>query len=235
MISEKVMNANYKSIMIPCKSYVKRYMIQNFGDPINLYSVRNPYTLLFRRCLENPCRRNEARMLGNKLRKQAEQTVTLTTANTPYSEVMEFMISDYDFYHFGWEMTLTDFSILHSTMEHAAKAFMRTCISVDYSISGCLAQSIRRFQNLYEYPDHIWSFDAIKKDLDRNIIPSKIDFEDELYLKIQTLLMNILSKSGTISPSNLKRYEPLSERSKQHRRNCQNLVIPGIGDPFTSI
>ena len=38
-----------KYIVIPCKPYVKQFLIQNFGYPVNFYSVANPYTYLFRK------------------------------------------------------------------------------------------------------------------------------------------------------------------------------------------
>ncbi|MCX6227390.1 MAG: hypothetical protein NTV01_22075 [Bacteroidia bacterium] len=47
------------------------------------------------------------------------------------------------------------------------------------SISGSQATSIRRFQDRYGYPDEVWNFQSIKKDLDRNTIRQEIGFEKD--------------------------------------------------------
>lgn len=218
MISEKIMAQSYKSIMIPCKPYVRRFLIQNFGDPVNLYSFQNQYIYLFRSFLAKPCKRRDKKL----------------TFKSTLTDSVEFMISDTDFYHFGWEISITDMSTLNSTFEQAAKLFMRTCISIDTSISGSQAQSIRRFQDFYEYPDSIWPFDSIKKDLDRNSPANKIDFETEIYVKIQKIIVGILAKSGTITKINHLSDENISKRTKQPRRDRKVMGNPIIIDLFTS-
>ncbi|HBB92971.1 MAG TPA: hypothetical protein DC042_14970 [Bacteroidales bacterium] len=217
MISKKNKLQSFKSIEVPCKPYVKRFLVQNFGDPVNLYSIQNQYIYLFRSFLAKPCKRRDKKLAFKS---------TLTDS-------VEFMISDTDFYHYGWEISVTDMSTLNSTFEQAAKIFMRSCISIDASISGNLAQSIRRFQDLYEYPDSVWPFDSIKKDLDRNIPSDKIDFETEIYSKIQKIVMGILAKSGTITKINPITNEFNSKRTKQPRGDRQNLGDPGSPDLFT--
>ncbi|MCX6225213.1 MAG: hypothetical protein NTV01_10790 [Bacteroidia bacterium] len=218
MISEKIMNANYKSIVIPCKPYVGRFMIQNFGDPVNLYSVNNAYLLMFKRCLEKPWKRRES-----KLSTQPRLTCTV-----------EIMISDCDFYRFGWELSLTDMAYLHTAFEKAVKLFMRTCVAIDISMSGSQAQSIRRFQTQYEYPDEIWPFQSIKKDLDRNLPMDIIKFEKDVYVKFQKIVLAILYKSGTITKNNTLTHEKPYKRQKQHRRSREIVAPPIQVDLFSS-
>jgi hypothetical protein len=194
-------------------------MIQNFGDPVNLYSCHNPYIIVFRRCLEKPWNRRSA---GLATKRQLPDTV-------------EFMISDHDFYTYGWEISATDLTTLHVLFEHQAKLFMRTTIAIDTSISGCQAKSIRRFQDFYQYPDHVWPYETIKKDLDRNIPSFKMDFQHEVYVAIQRIITDVLSKSGTFSKFNTKYHELNPKPVKQPRGNCQNLADPLPPDLFSSL
>jgi hypothetical protein len=68
---------------------------------------------------------------------------------------------------------------LNTFFEQAAKLFMRTSITIDTAISGSQATSIRRFQDRYGYPDEIWNFQSIKKDLDRNTIRQEIGIDTD--------------------------------------------------------
>jgi len=142
---------------------------------------------MFKRCLEKPWKRRESKLL----------------TQPKFTGTVEIMISDCDFYRFGWELSLTDMAYLHNAFEKAVKLFMRTCIAIDISMSGSQAQSIRRFQTQYEYPEEIWPFQSIKKDLDRNLPMDSIKFEKDVYVKFQEIVLAILYKSGTITKNNI--------------------------------
>jgi hypothetical protein len=150
-------------------------------------------------------------------------------------ETMEFMISDYDFYTFGWEITPTDLVLLHSTFEQSAKQFMRTCVSIDTSISGNQSRSIRRFQEAYNFPDEVWDYESIKKDLDRNSPMNKIDFQGDIYTKIQSIVIKILSGTGTLTPLNHFSHENHRKTKKQPRGHSQNMADTIRTDLFSSL
>ena len=114
--------------------------------------------------------------------------VTRVHEFNPPDVPVEFVLSDHDFYNYGWEMHPLHVRALNTTFEQSAKLFMRTCITIDTLMSGSLAASIRRFQDRYNYPEDVWSFQSIKKDIDRNTNRIEIDFDTDIYEKIQKIL-----------------------------------------------
>ena len=221
-----------KYIVIPCKPYVKQFLIQNFGYPVNFYSVANPYTYLFRTYLHLPDDPEGKAQV--KRGKRPKPKVKPSFTNSELDVPVEFVISEHDFYRYGWEMDPIHITALNTIFEQAAKLFMRTSITIDTAISGSQATSIRRFQDRYGYPDEIWNFQSIKKDLDRNTIRQEIGFDTEIYDKIQKILMHNLYKLGTLSKNNQLSNEYTAKRPKQHRRDSPNLVDTFTADLFSS-
>lgn len=222
-----------KYIMIPCKPYVKQFLIQNFGYPVNLYTVANPYTYLFRTYLHLPDDPEGKAQL--KRGKRPKPKVKPSFTNSELDVPVEFVISVHDFYRYGWEMEPIHVTALNTIFEQAAKLFMRTSITIDTAISGSQATSIRRFQDRYGYPDEIWNFQSIKKDLDRNTVRQEIGFDTEIYDKIQKILMHNLYKLGTLSKNNPLSNEYSRKRTKQPRGDSQDLADRGSEDSLQSV
>lgn len=211
-----------KYIVIPCKPYVRQFLIQNFGDPVNFYSQSTPYTYLFRSSLHLPD--DPEGKASARRGKRPKPNINPCFANSYLDVPVEFVISEHDFYRYGWEMLPIHITALNTIFEQAAKLFMRTSITIDTAISGSLATSIRRFQDRYGYPDDIWNYQSIKKDLDRNTIRSELEFDTEIYDKIQKILMHNLYKLGTLSKNNPISNEYSRKRTKQPRGDSQNLA-----------
>jgi hypothetical protein len=223
--------ASGKSIIIPCKPYVKQFLIQNFGYPVNLYSVANPFSYLFRTYLTKPIllENEKAKKLG-----RPRQKIRSCFSDSQLDVPVEFVLSDHDFYSYGWEMHPLHVRALNTTFEQSAKLFMRTCITIDTLMSGSLAASIRRFQDRYNYPEEVWSFQSIKKDIDRNTTRIEIDFDTDIYEKIQKILLHNLYKLGTLSKNNHFSHEYNHPRHIQHRRISQNMADPLTSDRLDS-
>lgn len=207
-----------KSILIPCKPYVKQFLIQNYGYPVNLYTGQNPFIHLFRSFLEKSCHRRD-KALENKNNLTAE---------------VDFLISDGDFYRNGWEISLTHISILNTSFEQAAKLFMRNCICFDISLTGSKAKSIRKFQDRYDYPDEVWPYQSIKKDLDRNVTHFKMDIETDVSDKIQEIVLGNLYKLGTLTKINPYLNENSTKRAKQPGRHSNDLRCAILHDSDTA-
>ncbi|MFA6483723.1 MAG: hypothetical protein WCW62_14170 [Bacteroidales bacterium] len=222
-----------KYIVIPCKPYVKQFLIQNFGYPVNFYSVANPYTYLFRTYLHLPD--DPEGQAQVKRGKRPKPKVKPSFTNSELDVPVEFVISDHDFYRYGWEMDPIHITALNTIFEQAAKLFMRTSITIDTAISGSQATSIRRFQDRYGYPDEIWNFQSIKKDLDRNTIRQEIGFDTEIYDKVQKILMHNLYKLGTLSKNNQLSNEYSRKRTKQPRGDSQDLADRCCEDSLLSL
>jgi hypothetical protein len=137
-------------------------MIQNFGYPVNLYSCANQFIYPFRSYLRMP----ESPDTGKKIKpgKRPMPKVRPSFPNSDSDVPVLFVVSNYDFYHYGWEMHAIHVSALNTAFEQAAKMFMRTFVTIHTVITGSQAASIRKFQTRYEYPDEVWDYQSIKKD-----------------------------------------------------------------------
>ncbi len=231
-----------KSVFIPCKPYVKQYLIQNFGEPVNLYPAANPYLTFFRSCLSDPTPKyaqrtpcNNCTMIADrelplhvpKARNYHKEKVKTHLSNLSRTHLVEFVISETDFYTYGWMLKPIQIAAINACFEQNVKGFMRTSIMVDFAISGSMSDSIRRFQNNYGYSEEIWSYESIKKDLYRHSDYQKISFHSEIYTKIQKIVTVQLSDLGTISKSNKIKNGNVSKSTQQSRGHRKNL-----GDPI---
>lgn len=230
-----------KSVFIPCKPYVKQFLIQNFGEPVNFYPSANPYLTFFRSCLSDPTPRYQQRMpcTNCNMLAQREKPIHIPKAriyqrehekmrevNKSRTDIVEFIVSEADFYDVGWCIKPLQVAALNACFEQNIKGFMRTSIMVDVSVTGNLAESIHRFQNNYNFPEEIWSYEAIKKDLYRHTQKNKISFEKEIYTKIQEIVTVQLSDLGTISKSNQLPNANSRKRKKQPRGHRKIVVNP---------
>jgi hypothetical protein len=178
-------------VNVQCKPYVKRFLEINFGNPADLsydYTLKN----LLRRCLKKPVK---------KLDKK------LGLLSTRYTATIQVKISEDEFYRYGWELTKTDTVTFGQEIEERVKFMMRTMVAVNISLTGSIKMSIFRFQDRYCYGEDIWPYDSIKKEFYRNGCHDQIDFNEEVFNKIEHIILENLSKKGTISPLALKKYE----------------------------
>jgi len=222
-----------KTITIPCKPYVKQFMTQNYGYPVNLYSCANPFIYPFRTYLRKP----ENPDIFKKIR-AGKTPLPKTRYSFPVSShdvPVLFVLSNFDFYHYGWEMHPLHVCAMNTAFEQAAKMFMRTFITIHTSISGSQSSSIRKFQDRYEYPDNIWDYQTIKKDLYRNSVNPEIDFDTEIFEKIQKIIMYNLYSLGTLSKKNQFNHEFNRKKPKQPGGDSANLADSFPPDLFSSL
>ena len=150
------------------KPYVHKYLVNNFGDPVNLYDPEGAElkgSLIG--LLKKPSTRYDKRV---KLTFQTQET--------------RFLISKSDFYRYGWEITNTDMIKFNNKVEALVKFYSRCYIAFDKSLGIPISKSIRSFQKEFGFSEDLWSYDAIKKDFDRNGSYIKFDklsvFKDNL-------------------------------------------------------
>ena len=98
------------------KPYVYKYLVNNFGDPVNLYDSNNELKNYFINFLKKPSTRYEKRL-------------TLS----PQTHETRFVISNSDFYRYGWEVTKTDMIKFNNKVEALVKFYSRCYIAFDKS------------------------------------------------------------------------------------------------------
>ena len=84
---------------------------------------------------------------------------------------------------------------------------MRTFVSIYHSLGFPFQMSIKRFQETFNFSEDDWTLEAIKKDFYRHGQKQKIDFNQEIYNKIETLILYNLSDLGTVCKPVIKQHE----------------------------
>lgn len=173
------------------KPYVLRFLEMNFDYPLDFSTDKRAHKF-FLQYLKNP---------------SVDREHKIQDIMRYYTEVAEVVISEHDFYVYGFELTKTDTVQFSVEFEHRAKMLMRNVVSFYVAIGLPLTTAIRKFQKRFEFYEHIWSIEAIKKDFYRHGVRDAIDFDGEIFNKIEYLILRHLSESGTIVEPSQLHYE----------------------------
>lgn len=176
-------------ITVPVKPYVKRFIELNYGNPAWFHPDKADYSLL-RDCLKES-------------RKYDKRFPELCT----YSERVSILISERDFYRVGWEMTRTNVVRFGTWFEMKAKTLMRSMVGIYHGLGLPMNVSITKFQDRFLFDEEAWPYQSIKKDLFRHTNYVEIDFDNEIFNKVEKIVMTNLYKKGTISPQYFSDYE----------------------------
>lgn len=172
---------NHFTIKIPCKKYVKAYLENNCGTPVNLQHLPDLMEELRRGLSRKPAHREAA-------------DLAICTEN------VTIIIPSDMFYRYGWELNKENILDFNRNVEMKVKSFMRLYISLNNSLGNPVANCIREFQDVYGFPEPIWSFDSIKKDFDRHgKKASHMKSIKELKVEMNKILLDNLSELGTVS------------------------------------
>ncbi len=173
------------TVDLPTKPYVDQYIKKHFGNPAN-FSKDKDILDRFRKCLSKP---DKSRDKEYKCRNLSLQR---------YSEVTKVLISEWDFYHYGWEISVTDTVSFGKRMERRAKYEMRSYISLCSALM-MKRDAVLRFQKTFGYTEDVWPYESICRDYSRFGPIEKIDITSEVVLKIETIIMRNLSELRTSS------------------------------------
>jgi hypothetical protein len=177
------------TISIPVKPYIKRFADLNFGAPADLSGDKELHKFVLR-SLKKPDTRYEYRYKEKS-----------------YTDTIEVLISEDYFYRYGWELSKTDMVTFCSLLENRAKTMMRTVVGIYKAVGLPQYIAINKFQEKFNFTEDVWSFDSIKKDFYRNAPQEKINFDSEIFVKIDRLILENLSVRGTVSHKLIKEYE----------------------------
>lgn len=179
------------TVTIPVKPYVKRFLEKKYTLPVD-FSNNSRDNAFFQKLLRKPDSSND--------RKYPDIICT-------YTEQVEVLISEHDFYKYGWELTKTDIVAFGKQFEDQAKLLMRNFVGVYHSLGLPYKTSIIKFQQRHNFNEDVWGYETIKKDFFRNGTIEDLDFEIEIFDKIDKIIMRNLSGLGTVSDLMLKEYE----------------------------
>ena len=179
------------TITIPVKPYVKRFLEFNYGLPVS-FNGDPPAHKLFQNFLRKPYTTDD---------KKYPDTICT------YTELVEVVISEHDFYRYGWELTKTNIVAFGKYFENRTKVMMRSVVGVNVGLGIPINKSIEKFQNRFLFDEEVWKYEAIKKDFYRNGQVEIIDFNNEIFKKIEKIILRNLYDLGTVSVQVIKRYE----------------------------
>ncbi|NQU87030.1 MAG: hypothetical protein HQ541_14840, partial [Mariniphaga sp.] len=182
---------SFYTVTIPVKPYVNKFLEINYGLPVNFTEDPDSNTF-FQGLLKNPCH----------LRDNMYPDVIST-----YTTEIDIVISEHDFYNHGWELSKTDIVAFGKRYEGRAKTFMRSMVGIYHAIGLPINISIRKFQARFLYDEDAWPYESIKKDYYRNGHKGNIDFNNEIFFKIENIIIRNLSDFGTFSKRTIKDYD----------------------------
>jgi hypothetical protein len=171
------------TVGIALKPYVHRYLVNAYGYPVNLY---NPDVRWLRQimieCLRKPEFRFDKRILANF-----------------HNEETRFVISNNDFYRYGWIISKTDMLKFNARIESEIKFLSRTFISIEKCFGVPISTAIRNFQIRYDFTEDDFPYETIKKDLNRNGDYIKFDEMQSLIQNYRNILLEQLSEIRQVS------------------------------------
>jgi hypothetical protein len=177
---------------LPVKPYVKQYIILNYGNPAN-FSSNKFINERFRKCLIKPSRRYN--------------TYYEKQSFCKYAESIKIILTQDDFYRYGWELSPSDIISFGKLIEHHAKFLACNMISF-YMTYMNEKDAILCFQNNFGFNEDIWQYQSLKKIYDRFAVANgKIYYTKDLTLKLEKLLLTNLSNLGTLLPEAIRQYE----------------------------
>ena len=188
-------NKDRMAVWVPCKGYVKRWLLANYNRPddnwaelVNLSPNRELAEDFRRRLIRGEARRD------NSVRGR-------------YTTQVAIEISMDTFNRYGWMLSPTETLHFNSRLERDVKQVLHT-YSAMLSVTGMsIAERIKRFRKATGITELDWDTDSIRKELQRNAqINSDDDFE-HICKKMEQKCWAVLSKSGHITEQGIELYE----------------------------
>ncbi len=183
------------NVILPCKPYVKQFIIHNFGEPANFSPDKSLSNTLLK-ALKHPDKRRD-------------YDSNVKEAVNNYQDKIDLIISEDVFYRHGWMLTTTDILNINRKIELRVKCFMYQMIGVSVANGKPIKDSIEDFQQRFDYPEEVWAYESIKKDFQRNGQSIARSYQDEIIQINQRLFMDNLSRLGTLCQKAIKHYEKL--------------------------
>ncbi len=171
------------TVSIPVKPYIKRFLEINYGFPVD-FTYHAYHNKHFRQLLSHKVTHNDKKISDNFC---------------TYTEIVEVLICEKDFYRYGWELTKTNTVAFGSFYEDRVKFMMRHHVGTFVGLGLPINKSISKFQNNFGFTEDIWQYQSIKKDFYRNGSSCIIDYDCDIFNKMQNILLRNLYDLGTIS------------------------------------
>lgn len=173
--NQVIMIPNQKIVVkVPVKSYVKRFLEINYGNPVNFSDNSKSH-----------------QFFQSILRKSINSKIN-TEISAFYREVVVIEITEHDFEHYGWEISKANVLQFNRYFEKQAKILMRNVIGVNAALGLPIKTAIEKFQSRFKFDEDTWNAEAIKKDFYRHGQLDTVDFTGEIFNKIEKIVLRNL-------------------------------------------
>lgn len=160
---------------MPCKGYVKRWLLANFNKPdhrwpeiVNLRADKVLQNSFYNHLRRNYSPRGEQRDLGTRYPEQVAIEYTKTA-----------------FDRYGWSLTDRELIEFNNELEARVRLLMRNYVMALRSMGVPVGKCIQSFRQMTGITEWDWSDDSIRRDLVRHI-PKGIDRDfREILLKVR--------------------------------------------------
>lgn len=152
---------SFATVDIYVKNYVKTFLESKYGKEMNL---SEKFKEKFIDCLKDR-NRNRDSIYKDKY---------------PFDQKITVPISEYEFYHYGFEITKTNMVRFSSFVEYEVKEQSRLYAALFKSFGMSYTKGIRVFQKTHKLSENDFNFETAYKDIQRNGIVIDDSFEDKI-------------------------------------------------------
>lgn len=184
------------AVWMPCKSYVKSYLIHNYNRPdedwpelVNLSSDTVLRDVFISKLQKGSQRRDKSIKCSG------------------YKNQVPIEITKDDFYRYGWSLSEQDTIKFNKLLESRVKMMLHTYISILRVTGLPMTECIKRFRHKTHITEFDWDSDSIRKEIYRNLDAPDQSLIDDFLSKIEQKVWAVLSKNGTISEQGKNYYE----------------------------
>lgn len=173
---------------MPCKHYVKKWMLANYNRPDKNWREivdLTPDKVLRQSFLRHLSRGGHRNTVDNDM--------------TRYNDSVAIEINRRIFNTYGWEMTPYETTQFNQELEARVKLLLRTHVANMMALGMTIARAIEIFRQMTDIDEDDWSDDSIRKDIARNVPRQHIKPISEIILKMTENLFLILTKNGQMT------------------------------------
>lgn len=177
------------SVKFPCKTYVRCFIEQNYGKPVRFYRDKS-LMVIIRLLLSRRSSNLDYRPINRGI----------------YSDSVTFWINEKDYAHHGCELSNQAIMDLNKYFEGKVKNLMRSWCATQHSFGLPAVECVKEFQERFGFPEHIWKFESIYKDCQRNHVFGR-NLRERLREEIHHIILSQMSDNRTITQLARSTYE----------------------------
>ena len=144
-------------VWLPCKPYVKQFLLHEFNDPDNEWSE------IVNLSSDRELKSDFISLLDKNGRYDNRYSKLYR-----YSAMVPVEIGKDDFYRHGWTIANTEAVRFGVKIERRIKHILYLYLDTSVGMGVPLSEAIRRFQNQYGYTEDSWSYDTIRREYNRH-------------------------------------------------------------------